>query len=107
MEEKSLITAYLRDQWSIALNDHLSMEEIKEKLSQHINYLVNHDFGRLINMLYTVDVSESKLKYLLKENANQDAGNIIAGLIIERQLQKIQTRQNTKPGNSGSDEERW
>lgn len=107
MEEKSLITEYLLDQWSIVLSDRLSMEEIKEKLSQHIDYLIDHDFEKLLRMLYTVDVSESKLKYLLKEYASQDAGNIIAGLIIERQLQKIETRQNTKQDNSGSDEERW
>jgi|SRR5882724_5423515 len=107
MEEKNPIASYLHDQWSMELSDHLSIHEIKEKLSQHINYLINHDFGRLISMLYTVDVSESKLKYLLKENTSLDAGNIIAGLIIERQLQKIQTRQNIKPDSLKSDEEKW
>ena len=33
--------------------------------------------------------------------------HIIAGLIIERQLQKIKSRQNIKPDSAGSDEEKW
>ena len=107
MEENNLIASYLQDQWSIAVNDRVSIDEIKETLSQHIRYLINHDFARLIRMLYTVDVSESKLKYLLSENSDTDAGAIIAGLIIERQLQKIKSRQNIKPDSAGSDEERW
>ena len=107
MEENILIASYLKNQWSIAVNDRLSIDEIKEALSQHIHYLINHDFTRLIRMLYTVDVNESKLKYLLSENSDADAGDIIARLIIERQLQKIKNRQNTKPDSAPSDEERW
>jgi hypothetical protein len=107
MEEKKLITTYLQEQWSIEMNDQFSMDEIKEKLSHHINYLVNNDFARLINMLYTVDVNESRLKYLLKENASLDAGHIIAGLIIERQVQKIKTREDIKSAYDQSDEEKW
>jgi len=107
MEEESLIAFYLQDEWSMQLNDRLSIDEIKEKLSQHVHYLINHDFGRLINMLYKMDVSESKLKYLLKENAGGNAGDIIAGLIIERQLQKIQTKKNSKQDNAESGEEKW
>ena len=53
MEENNLIASYLQDQWSIAVNDQFSMDEIKETLSQHIRYLINHDFARLIRMLYT------------------------------------------------------
>ena len=107
MEEKKLIANYLQDQWAIEISDHLSMDEIKEKLSQHINYLVDHDFAQLINILYTVDVNESKLKHLLKENADLGAGHVIAGLIIERQIQKIKTRQDIKSAYDDSDEEKW
>ena len=39
-----------------------------------------------------IDVDEARLKKLLKDNAGEDAGMIIARLIIERQLQKIVTR---------------
>ena len=37
----------------------------------------------------TNSVKMDKEEYLLKENPNEDAGRIIALLIIERQIQKI------------------
>jgi hypothetical protein len=45
-----------------------------------------------VQLLYRIDVSEAKLKYLLKENPNEDAGTMIAHLIIDRQIQKIKFR---------------
>ncbi|MBS1596619.1 MAG: hypothetical protein JST75_00230 [Bacteroidetes bacterium] len=107
MDQERQIANYLHDQWSIELKDQPTIEEIKEKLSQHISYLINHDFAGLINMLYKIDVSEKKLKSLLKENTDADAGNIIAGLIIERQLQKIKTRQDMKRDDNRSNEDKW
>jgi hypothetical protein len=37
-------------------------------------------------------VDENKLKRILKEDAGKDAADIIARLIIEREIQKIETR---------------
>lgn len=81
-------------------------EEI-EKLAVFINDLINHDFQKLVNILYRVDVNEKKLKQLLKENPGSDAGRIIAELIIERQIQKIKSRRENKKQNDISDEEKW
>jgi len=106
--ENSQLISYLQNEWSTDIHDAFSIDDITEKLSQRIHDLINHDFGQLIRLLYKVDVSEEKLKYLLKENANEDAGKIISRLIIERQLQKIQTRQNFMPNNTDeNDEEKW
>lgn len=107
MENGQLIS-YLENEWSLDIHDTFSIDEITEKFSQRIDDLINHDFNQLIRLLYKVDVSEEKLKYLLKENANEDAGKIISRLIIERQLQKIQSRQNFMPNNTEeNDEEKW
>jgi hypothetical protein len=75
----------------IACNDIavLNDEFIVQQLSDYINQLILANFERLVQLLYRIDVSEAKLKYLLKENPNEDAGRIIALLIIERQIQKI------------------
>ncbi len=35
-------------------------------------------------MLYRIDVSEQKLKTILQANPNEDAGKLIAGIILER-----------------------
>jgi hypothetical protein len=59
-------------------------------------------------VLYRVDVNERKLRTLLKENQNEHAGNIIAELIIERQLQKIKTRKEySKTQEDNTSEEKW
>ncbi|HLG38949.1 MAG TPA: hypothetical protein VI461_04735, partial [Chitinophagaceae bacterium] len=70
----------LKKSMDIDLPDNLSYERLKEKLSQHINYLIVNDFQKLVSILYRIDVSEAKLKYLLKENAETDAALIIAEL---------------------------
>jgi hypothetical protein len=67
------------------LNDDLLIQ----KLADYINQLILVNFERLVHLLYRIDVSEAKLKYLLKENPAKDAGRIIALLIIERQVQNI------------------
>ena len=61
-------------------------------LCSYIENLVNHNFERLISMLYGLDVNETQLRKVLKENSGTDAGKIIATLIIERQIQKIHSR---------------
>jgi hypothetical protein len=53
-------------------------------------------------------VSEVKLKTLLKVQSQEDAGKIIAELVIERQLQKIKTREQFKQQDDNFDEEeKW
>ena len=84
-----------------------SLAVFKEKLSAYINDLINHDFEKLIHILYCLDVSEKKLKSTLASSSS-NAGMLIAEMIIERQVQKIKTREQFRQQNSGfSDEEKW
>ena len=104
--EEQLIDS-LKIDLQIDLASKISFEKIKEKLAEYINHLINDDFEQLIYILYKVDVNESKLKKLLKENP--DAASVISDLIIERQLQKIKTRKEFRSANNeeNSDEEKW
>lgn len=108
MENEELIVS-LNNDLQIELAEKISFEEIREKLAAYINHLINHDFQQLIMLLYRVDVNERKLRALLKENQNDHAGNIIAELIIERQLQKIKTRKeySKKQDDDYYSEEKW
>ena len=76
-------------------------------LAEAVNRLLNNNFEKLVSILYRIDVSEEKLKMVLKENPGADAGNIIADLIIERQLQKIKSRKKPASNDSIPDEEKW
>lgn len=96
------------DPIAIGLPEKISFGELKEKLSVQINYLIEKDFQKLLSLLYRVDVSEPKLKNLLLEHPGENAGNIIAELIIERQLQKIKSRQEFRQKDKNIDEnEKW
>ena len=97
----------LRQSMEIDLPEDISFDLLKEQLSLHINSLIHLDFQKLVSILYRVDVSESKLKHLLKENQGFDAANIITDLIIERELQKIRSRQEYRNDENISDEEKW
>ncbi len=70
--------------------------------------LYNNDFQKLVSILYRMDVSETKLKQLLTDNPGADAGIIIADLMIERQAEKIKSReQYSKRDENISDDEKW
>src|SRR5687768_12822542 len=104
----SLLIEALQKEFSLSVPEKISMTGVKEMLSAHVNYLITNNFNLLVSLLYRIDVNEAKLKTFLKENPGEDAGKIIADLIIERQLQKIKTRQQFGQGDSTiSDEEAW
>jgi hypothetical protein len=85
-----------------------SQQELMQQLSSYINNLISHDFQKLVVILYRVDVNEKKLMELLASNIGTNAGDIIAHLIIERQLEKIKSRQAfTRRDNIIDDEEKW
>jgi hypothetical protein len=109
MENEALLKIYLQQELSIELENNFTIDELTEKLAAHINDLINNNFHQLIALLYTLDVNETKLRKVLKENVNEDAGKVIAHLIIERQLQKIKSRQEFSRKNNDpiNDDEKW
>lgn len=107
METAELIRL-LNKELPISFTDKKSYVEVKDQLAEYINHLINHDFDKLITYLYRIDVSEQKLKLLLRENQQEDAAHIIASLIIERQEQKIKTREFfSQQASNYDEEEKW
>lgn len=80
---------------------------LQQQLQQHINYLISNDFDRLVQLLYTIDVNEKKLRTLLQQQQDTDAAEIISTMMIERQLQKAQSKAQFKNTTSDDDEEKW
>ncbi|MBK7432811.1 MAG: hypothetical protein IPI66_02245 [Chitinophagaceae bacterium] len=92
----------------LALPETLSYTEIVERLTDYFNDLVKHDFEKLVAYLYRIDVNEQKLRSLLQHFPDQDAGKIIAMLVIERQEEKIKSRAQFRPTeNKDDEEEKW
>lgn len=107
MENDELIRL-VNKELAIEIAERKSYNEMHTELAIYINNLIKDDFDKLITYLYRIDVNEQKLKSLLQQNPNEDAGNIIATLIIERQQQKIKTRkQFSQRDNNFDAEEKW
>ena len=95
------------DTFGLTLSSTASLDELKQALSTHVNYLINHDFEKLVNSLYRIDVNEEKMRYLLEQTEGENAASLIAELIIERQLQKMESRQQNKSEDNIPDDEKW
>lgn len=80
-----------------------------EDLANAINELIKNDFSKLVQLLYRIDVSEAKLKYILQAHPNEDAGKLIAAVVIERLAATKKAREmfsNPKGDDSIDDEEK-
>src|SRR5688500_2374381 len=82
-------------------------EPLAERLAIFINEMIAYDFGQLLQLLYQLDVDEQKVKSTLSNHKNENAGKLIAELIIERQLAKIKSRQEFRRENDIDEEEKW
>ena len=69
-----------------------SFEEFRKYIIHKVNDWILNNFDHLLYMLYRIDVHEDKVRKLLKEHKGENAAEIIADLIIERQHQKIESR---------------
>jgi hypothetical protein len=107
VEERELIQS-INTELAIELPETISFSVFRQQLKDEITHLIQHDFQKLVSILYRIDVNERKLKYLLQENVGEDAAFIIADLIIERQLEKIKSRRKfSQRDDTISDEEKW
>lgn len=92
--------------WQLA--EQLTLEEVVRILAEKLNTMIRDDFGALVQLLYRIDIEEPRLRYLLNHHKGEDAGKIIAGLIIQRMEQKILTRrQFSEKDNNIPEEDRW
>ena len=84
-----------------------NQEELTQKLAITINDLILNDFSKLVRILYRLDINELRLKKILQDNSGADAGELIAGMMIEREMQKLKTRTQTHPKTDIPDDEKW
>lgn len=103
MENEKLIDAVLAE----TNVERLKSQQLFDELAAYINQLILTNFTELINVLYRLDVSEAKLKTLLLDLSNEDAAIIITNLIIERQQQKIASREQFRFSGPIDEDEKW
>lgn len=104
MQDNPMPTDELPDQiLGITDANWLVQEKLLDALAAQIRLWIHHDFERLVRFLYRLDVQEDKLRRILKNNPDEDAGRLIAKLIVDRQLQKIAFRKSMSEQQSTID----
>lgn len=69
-----------------------NLEQLKKHLTAKLTELMETNYEKLINILYRIDINESKLNELFGAKNREYIPSRLAELIIERQLQKITFR---------------
>ncbi len=82
-------TLQLLEENSVSFN---SFAEFRKFIVKKINDWILNDFEHLLYLLYRIDVHEDKVRTLMQQHKGENAAEIIADLIIDRQRQKIETR---------------
>ncbi len=78
------------------------------QLVTFVNELITKDFNQLVLLLYRLDINEKKLKQTLADHPDQNAGELIAQLIVDRQEEKKRSREAFKQKDwESSEEEKW
>ena len=67
-------------------------EEIRNKLKDVIDHLLENDFERLLNAIYRLDIDESKFNQVISGVYGNDVSGKLAEIIIEREVRKVETR---------------
>ncbi|MEO7311165.1 MAG: hypothetical protein ABIX01_12260 [Chitinophagaceae bacterium] len=110
ISENDQLVKSLNNDMAIELPEASTWDTIRNKLYGFINHLIDENFEKLMMILYRIDVHEDKLRNMLNANPATDAGLVIADLIMERQVQKIKTRQDFSQrvnNNDISEDEKW
>jgi len=69
---------------------------LQEFLAKQIRYMLDNDLNGLLNALYRVDIPEKRVKQILEVTAPGEIADQLAGAVIEREKQKVITRQQYK-----------
>jgi hypothetical protein len=71
-------------------------ENVLEVLTSSVMYLLLNDMEKLLNILYRIDVNEPKVKAAFAQNNPKLIAPTIAQLILDRELQKAESRRKYK-----------
>jgi hypothetical protein len=77
-------------------NDTFTEEELFELLSRQIEYMIEHRLDYLMSLMYRLDIPEGKVHYALSPLAEDPAHIGLTKLVMERQRQRLATKQHYK-----------
>lgn len=76
----------------LSLNETSTFKQLSIEVARIINYLINNDANRLMNLLYRIDLNENSVKKALLGAEGNNSDTLITSMIVEREFQKVVTR---------------
>jgi hypothetical protein len=92
---------------SLTIANAANYDVFYNQLVQHIGYLIDKHFEQLIFLLYRIDVPEDAIKQLLQLHAIDEAPQLIATAIVQRQYDKLLQIHAVTNYSGKSEEEKW
>lgn len=85
------------------IDHHLTEEQLFRMLADHIDWLIERRMEWLLSLMYRMDVEEAKVQAALSPDAPEAANIGLARLVLERQKQRVFTKQNYQPQDLGKE----
>jgi hypothetical protein len=88
--------------------EEINEEQMINMLADRIAYMLEYQLEYLFSMMYRMDVSEKKVSEALHPMAEEPANVGLARLVIERQKERLFTKEHYKQVDLGDEEDlRW
>ena len=89
---------------------HDSDESLLKYIEFRVQELINSNFQGLLQSLYRIDINEKELKKSIENSSPEKVAGIIAEKILEREKQKLKTKEECRQFRSDNiedEEETW
>ena len=90
MNKLELLGAQINNELHLTQDKYEDREQLLQIIEERVAQLLDTEPGLLFSYLYRLDVSENDVKEAL--NSSQDKVELIALLIYNRQLQRVETK---------------
>ena len=98
IKNSELYTA-LSGNFELQAQPDVSFDEIKKRVESVIRELLDKNMEKLLSVLYIIDVDQKKTDRIFSIESKDDMAPLLADAVIERQIEKLQTRMKYKSEN--------
>lgn len=92
IEKNSEIYEVIQGDFSLPATGEISLDEIRRMLVYEIGILLDKNPEKLFSILYRIDIPQRVTDEIFAVNNKEDIPPLLSEAIIQRQIQKINTR---------------